>query len=71
MWYMAVKEWEAAVSKAPRDMNYLHALGLAYAQIKQMYPHSTQNLQSVKHLLLSRKDELYARAPELERLNML
>jgi tetratricopeptide (TPR) repeat protein len=35
MWYMATKEWEAAVVKAPRDLGYLHALGLAYAQIKQ------------------------------------
>jgi hypothetical protein len=35
MWYMAAREWEAAVSKAPHDLNYLHALGLAYAQIKQ------------------------------------
>jgi Flp pilus assembly protein TadD len=35
MWYMATREWEAAVAKAPRDLGYLHALGLAYAQIKQ------------------------------------
>ena len=35
MWYMAAREWEAAVSKAPHDLNYLHALGLAYAQVKQ------------------------------------
>jgi hypothetical protein len=35
MWYMAAREWEAAVNKAPHDLNYLHALGLAYAQIKQ------------------------------------
>lgn len=35
MWYMAAKEWEAAVKKSPRDARYLHALGLAYAQIKQ------------------------------------
>jgi tetratricopeptide (TPR) repeat protein len=35
MWYMAAREWEAAVSKAPHDLNYLHALGLAYAQSKQ------------------------------------
>jgi tetratricopeptide (TPR) repeat protein len=71
MWYMAAKEWEAAVGRAPRDLSYLHALGLAYAQIKQLYPQSTQNLQSIRHLLLSRKDELYAKAPELERLNLL
>lgn len=35
MWYMATKEWEAAVKLAPRDLHYLHALGLAYAQIKE------------------------------------
>lgn len=35
MWYMATKEWEAAVANSPRDVSYLHALGLAYAQIKQ------------------------------------
>lgn len=35
MWYMAAKEWEAAVLKAPRDLAALHALGLAYAQLKQ------------------------------------
>jgi hypothetical protein len=71
MWYMAAREWEAALSKAPRDLNYLHALGLAYAQIKRLYPQSAQHLVSVKHLLLSRKDELYAKAPELEQLNLL
>jgi tetratricopeptide (TPR) repeat protein len=35
MWYMASQEWEAAVSKKPHETNYLHALGLAYAQLKQ------------------------------------
>ena len=35
MWFMAAREWEAAVSKKPREANYLHALGLAYAQIKR------------------------------------
>jgi tetratricopeptide (TPR) repeat protein len=35
MWYMATKEWEAAVANSPRDVSYLHALGLAYAQLKQ------------------------------------
>jgi tetratricopeptide (TPR) repeat protein len=33
MWYMAMLEWEAAVAHAPRDPSYLHALGLAYAQV--------------------------------------
>jgi Flp pilus assembly protein TadD len=32
---MAMREWEAAVSKSPKDLDYLHALGLAYAQVKQ------------------------------------
>ena len=35
MWYMAVREWEIAANRAPRDINYLRALGLAYAQIKR------------------------------------
>jgi tetratricopeptide (TPR) repeat protein len=35
MWYMATQEWEVAVSKKPHEPNYLHALGLAYAQLKQ------------------------------------
>jgi len=35
MWYMAAQEWELAVSKKPHEPNYLHALGLAYAQLKQ------------------------------------
>jgi tetratricopeptide (TPR) repeat protein len=35
MWYMAAQEWEVAVSKKPHETNYLHALGLAYAQLKR------------------------------------
>jgi tetratricopeptide (TPR) repeat protein len=35
MWYMATQEWDVAVSKKPHEPNYLHALGLAYAQLKQ------------------------------------
>jgi hypothetical protein len=35
MWYMAAQEWEAAVKKKPADPAYLHALGLAYVQLKQ------------------------------------
>ncbi len=35
MWYMAAKEWELAANMSPRDLSYLHALGLAYAQIRQ------------------------------------
>jgi tetratricopeptide (TPR) repeat protein len=35
MWYMAVQEWEGAVLRAPHELEYLHTLGLGYAQIKQ------------------------------------
>jgi tetratricopeptide (TPR) repeat protein len=35
MWYMATQEWEVAVSKKPHEPIYLHALGLAYAQLRQ------------------------------------
>jgi tetratricopeptide (TPR) repeat protein len=35
MWYMAMKAWEGAAMKRPRDTNYRHALGLAYAQLNQ------------------------------------
>jgi tetratricopeptide (TPR) repeat protein len=35
MWYMAAQEWDVAVSKKPHEPIYLHALGLAYAQLKQ------------------------------------
>ncbi|MDQ2996484.1 MAG: tetratricopeptide repeat protein, partial [Chloroflexota bacterium] len=35
MWYMAAQEWDVAVSKKPHESIYLHALGLAYAQLKQ------------------------------------
>jgi tetratricopeptide (TPR) repeat protein len=34
MWYMAAREWERAVTATPRDINYLRALGLAYARIR-------------------------------------
>jgi tetratricopeptide (TPR) repeat protein len=33
MWYMAMREWELAVDRAPQNTTYLHALGLAYAQV--------------------------------------
>jgi len=33
MWYMAASEWERAAALAPRDINTLRALGLAYAQL--------------------------------------
>ncbi len=35
MWYMAAQEWNAANKLRPRDSSYLHALGLAYGQLKQ------------------------------------
>lgn len=35
MWYQAAKEWEAAVTKAPTNPKYLHALALMYGQLKQ------------------------------------
>jgi tetratricopeptide (TPR) repeat protein len=38
MWYAATREWERAVAGAPRDINYLRALGLAYAQLGQVEP---------------------------------
>lgn len=35
MWYMAMKTWETAARLSPRQANYHHALGLAYAQLNQ------------------------------------
>jgi tetratricopeptide (TPR) repeat protein len=35
MWYMAAQEWEVADKMKPRDASYMHALGLAYAQLKR------------------------------------
>jgi tetratricopeptide (TPR) repeat protein len=35
MWYMAAQEWDVAITKKPHEPIYLHALGLAYAQLKQ------------------------------------
>ncbi len=35
MWYMAMKTWETAARLSPRQANYRHALGLAYAQLDQ------------------------------------
>lgn len=34
MWYMAAREWEGAVEGSPIDASYRHALGLAYARLK-------------------------------------
>lgn len=35
MWYAAAQEWESAVQQAPRNPQFLHALGLAYTQVRQ------------------------------------
>ncbi|MCS6839503.1 MAG: hypothetical protein NZ699_07225 [Roseiflexus sp.] len=35
MWWMAMKQWEAAVANSPRDVDYLHALSVAYAKLAQ------------------------------------
>ncbi len=35
MWWMAMKQWEAAVANSPRDVDYLHALTVAYAKLEQ------------------------------------
>lgn len=35
MWYMAAQEWATAVKHAPLEPNFLHALGLAFVQLKQ------------------------------------
>ncbi len=71
MWYMAAQEWEAAIGKKPREATYLHALGLAYAQLKKYYPQATPFHQGIRDFLLSRKSDLYAVAPELEHLDLL
>ncbi len=33
MWWMAMKQWEAAVANSPRDIDYLQALTVAYAKL--------------------------------------
>lgn len=35
MWYMAAQEWASAVKHAPLEPNFLHALGLAFVQLRQ------------------------------------
>jgi tetratricopeptide (TPR) repeat protein len=35
MWYMAAQEWTSAVRHAPYEPNFLHALGLAFVQLRQ------------------------------------
>jgi tetratricopeptide (TPR) repeat protein len=38
MWFMAMRQWEAAAARAPRDPEYLYALGLAYVQLHWFEP---------------------------------
>ncbi|MFN8502655.1 tetratricopeptide repeat protein [Kouleothrix sp.] len=71
MWYMAIQEWAVANRMRPGDRTYLHTLGLAYAQIRKLYPNSKAYLADVEAFLRGRKAELYAAAPELEQLNLL
>jgi hypothetical protein len=35
MWYMAAQEWASAVRHAPYEPSFLHALGLAFIQLRQ------------------------------------
>lgn len=71
MLFMAIQEWAAANRLKPTERTYLQTLGLAYAQIKKLYPNSTASLGNIETFLRARKAELYATAPELERLNLL
>jgi tetratricopeptide (TPR) repeat protein len=71
MWYMAVQEWYAASRKKPHDKTYLQALGLAYAQIKKLYPAAPAYLQDVEGFLNTKRADLYAVAPELEQIKLL
>jgi hypothetical protein len=71
MWYMTVQEWFMASRKKPHDKMYLQALGLAYAQIKKLYPSSATYLRDVEAFLTSKRADLYALAPDLERIKLL
>jgi len=71
MWYMTVQEWLAASHKKPHDKTYLQALGLAYAQIKKLYPSSVTYLRDVESFLKTKQADLYALAPELEQIKLL
>jgi hypothetical protein len=71
MWYMTVQEWFVASRKKPHDKTYLQALGLAYAQIKKLYPSSATYLRDVESFLTTRRADLYAMAPELEQIKLL
>ena len=71
MWYMTVQEWFVASRKKPHDKTYLQALGLAYAQIKKLYPSSATYLRDVESFLTTKRADLYALAPELEQIKLL
>ena len=71
MWYMVAQEWFTATRMRPGERAYLPALGLAYAQIRKLYPNSRAYLSDVEAFLRGRKAELYAAAPELERMKLL
>jgi len=71
MWYMTVQEWFVASRKKPHDKTYLQALGLAYAQIKKLYPSSATYLHDVESFLTTKRADLYALAPELEQIKLL
>ena len=71
MWFMAAQEWLVAVKKRPGDGEYLHALGLAYVQLKKCYPKSEAYHQGIGDFLRARKADLYTAAPELEKLDLL
>lgn len=71
MLYMAIQEWAAASKQKPGDHTYLQALGLAYAQIKRLYPNSAAALGNIEAFLRMRKADLYAAAPELEQLKIV
>src|SRR6266540_109148 len=71
MWYMTVQEWFVASRKKPHDKTYLQALGLAFAQIKKLYPSSATYLRDVESFLNTKRADLYALAPELEQIKLL
>ena len=64
MWYMVAQEWFAAARMRPGERAYLPALGLAYAQIRKLYPNSRAYTSDIEAFLRGRRAELAA-APEL------
>jgi hypothetical protein len=71
MWYMVAQEWFTAARMRPAERAYLPALALAYAQIRKLYPNSRAYLSEIEAFLRGRKAEVYAAAPELERMKLL